>query len=226
VPEQQSINPGQSLLLGGMIRITPTTEDVQFLAYSFTPLKSHVTSTVKAKAVQTGLDEDGLPYTGTVDSIATDAAKQIMQSAGSFILKWDVTKQRAGPLTDPIAGKQRAANLPFIVYGADILIESVGWVELTCQVRRARRGDQFSIFNPETGTVPKLNPSDVLPEVEIFSPKGKFIGIRKPMNAWLIGGPKKKPQHTQRARPRMTISLKRRQEGGRRGSSAPSSAAS
>jgi hypothetical protein len=217
VPEQQSINPGQSLLIGGMIRITPTTDDNQFLAYSFTPLKSHATSTVKAMAIQTGIDEDGLPYAGTVDTISTDSAKQNMKSAGRFTLKWDVTKQRAGPLTDPVAGKQRALNLPFIVYGADILIEGVGWVELTCQVRRFRGRDQFT-FGAERDALSDADSKSTLPEVEIFSPLGKFIGIRKPMNAWLIGGPKKKPQHAQRARPRMTISMKRRQEGGRRGS--------
>ncbi|KAF1826281.1 uncharacterized protein K489DRAFT_350745 [Dissoconium aciculare CBS 342.82] len=219
VPEQQPLNPGQSLLIGGMIRITPTTDDNQFLAYSFTPLKSHATSTAKAIAIQTGMDEDGLPYSGTVETISTDSAKTLMRSAGRFTLKWDVTKQRAGPLTDPVAGKVRAASLPFIVYGADILIEGVGWVELTCQVRRFRRRDQGSSFSPERDLTKDSNLNDALPEVEIFSPNGKFIGIRKPMNAWLIGGPKKKPQHAQRARPRMTISLKRRQEGGRRGSS-------
>jgi hypothetical protein len=219
VPEQQPLNPGQSLLIGGMIRITPTTNDNQFLAYSFTPLKSHATSTAKAIAIQTGLDEDGLPYSGTVETISTDSAKDLMQSAGRFTLKWDVTRQRAGPLTDPVAGKVRATNLPFIVYGADILIEGVGWVELTCQVRRFRRRDQGSSLSPEQHLTKDSNLNDALPEVEIFSPNGKFIGIRKPLNAWLIGGPKKKPQHAQRARPRMTISLKRRQEGGRRGSS-------
>jgi hypothetical protein len=217
VPAQQSINPGQSLLIGGMIRITPTTDENQFLAYSFTPLKSHATSTVKAVAIQTGFEEDGSPYAGTVDTISTESAKQNMKSAGRFTLKWDVTKQRAGPLTDPVAGKQRASNLPFIVYGADVLIEGVGWVELTCQVRRFRGGGQFTIGS-ERDALSDAESKATLPEVEIFSPQGKFIGIRKPMNAWTIGGPKKKPQHTLRARPRMTISMKRRQEGGRRGS--------
>jgi ribosome biogenesis GTPase A len=217
VPEQQSINPGQSLLIGGMIRLTPTTDENQFLAYSFTPLKSHSTSTVKAMAIQTGLDEDGLPYAGTVETISTESAKQNMKSAGRFTLKWDITKQRAGPLTNPVAGKQRASNLPFIVYGADVLIEGVGWVELTCQVRRFKSRDQFTI-GPERDSLSDMESKTTLPEVEIFSPYGKFVGIRKPMNAWLIGGPKKKPQHAQRARPRMTISMKRRQEGGRRGS--------
>jgi hypothetical protein len=97
------------------------------------------------------------------------------------------------------------------------LIEGVGWVELTCQVRRFRGRDQFT-FGAERDALSDADSKSTLPEVEIFSPLGKFIGIRKPMNAWLIGGPKKKPQHAQRARPRMTISMKRRQEGGRRGS--------
>ncbi|EGP92199.1 uncharacterized protein MYCGRDRAFT_53492, partial [Zymoseptoria tritici IPO323] len=133
-PEQHTLKPGQSLLLGGIIRITPKTDDLVFLAYPFTPLKPHVSS--KAVAIQTGTNEDGTPYTGTIENIGTQTAKGRVKSAGTFKLEWDVTKPRAGPLTDKTAGKQRAENLPFMIYSADILIEGVGWVELACQVRK------------------------------------------------------------------------------------------
>jgi hypothetical protein len=206
-PEQYTLKPGQSLLLGGIIRITPKTDDLVFLAYPFTPLKPHVSS--KAVAIQTGANEDGTPYTGTVENIGTDKAKGRIRSAGTYKLEWDVTKPRAGPLTDKTAGKQKAENLPFVVYSADILIEGVGWVELVCQVRKKRTVHPDPFNDDDT-------PLDV-PEVEVFTPKGKFIGVRKPMNAWLLGGPKKVPKHLQRARPRMSMSMHRRKEGGRRG---------
>ncbi|SMQ46203.1 unnamed protein product [Zymoseptoria tritici ST99CH_3D7] len=206
-PEQHTLKPGQSLLLGGIIRITPKTDDLVFLAYPFTPLKPHVSS--KAVAIQTGTNEDGTPYTGTIENIGTQTAKGRVKSAGTFKLEWDVTKPRAGPLTDKTAGKQRAENLPFMIYSADILIEGVGWVELACQVRKKRSLLPDSFDGIDTAV-------DV-PEVEVFTPKGKFIGVRKPMNAWLLGGPKKVPKHLQRARPRMSMSMQRRKEGGRRG---------
>lgn len=206
-PEQHSVKPGQSLILGGAIRITPKTDDLVFLMYPFVPpsLDPHVTSTDKATAILTGVHpETQEPYSGTVPSIATDAARQSMVSAGTFKLDWDVTKRRAGPVTSRSDGKQKAENLPFTVYSCDILIEGVGWVELVAQVRSRRGHDPFGDY----GTT--------VPEVEVFSPKGKFIGVRRPMSAWLVGGQIKKPVHESRARPRQTVSLQRRKSGGRK----------
>ncbi|KAK5174885.1 Mitochondrial ribosome small subunit biogenesis protein [Saxophila tyrrhenica] len=221
VPQQHTIKPGQSLLLGGLIRITPQLErdeNVVMLAYPFTPLKPHVTSSDKAVAIQTGSHPDtGESYSGTVATIATTNAQAKMKEAGTFQLRWDVTKRRAGPLTDPAAGKQKAANLPFIVYGADILIEGVGWVELTCQVRARRTAFVNEPVKDAFGEGTARREFDAgPPEVEVWSPNGGFVGIRRPMNAWLLGGPKKTPKHARRGRPRQTISMQRRKEGGAR----------
>lgn len=217
-PDQYSLKPGQSLLIGGLVRITPKTEDLVFLAYPFTPLNAHVTSNQKAVAIQTGVNEDDTPYAGNVENIATEKAKLRIKSAGTYTLEWDVTKKRAGPVTDKTAGKQKAENLPFIVYSADILIEGVGWVELVCQVRNRRKSLISDALGVEFGTsVPASIPK---PQVEIFTPKGKFIGIRKPMNAWLDAGPKKVAKHARRSRPRMTISMHKRREGGKKGGQA------
>lgn len=211
-PEQHSIKPGQSLLLGGAIRITPKTDSLVFLMYPFVSpaLTPHTTGTEKAIAIQTGIHpETKEPYTGTVPSVATDAAKQNMASAGTFKLQWDVTKRRAGPVTSRSDGKQKADNLPFTVYSADLLIEGVGWVELVAQVRskpgNLPSGSGDDAFGPWSG----------VPEVEVFSPKGKFVGIRRPLNAWLLGGQLKKPVHLQRPRPRQTVSFMRRKAGGK-----------
>lgn len=215
VPEQFTLKPGQSLLLGGMIRITPKTKDLIFLAYPFTPLHAHVTSNYKATAIQTGFHDDGEAYTGTVESIATDRAKQRMRSAGTFKLEWDATKQRTGSLTDKTAGKQRVSDLPFIVYSADILVEGIGWVELACQVRSRKKSLISDAFTAELGLQEEAD--SPFPEVEVFTPKGKFIGVRRPLNAWITGGPKRVPKHAQRKRPRMSISYQKRMEGGRKG---------
>ena len=212
VPEQHTVKPGQSILIGGVIRITPKTDDLVFLAYPFVPLEPHVTSHDKAVAIQTGVHSNGEVYSGTVDTIATDTAKQSMQCAGTFKLVWDVTKTRAGPLTQRAAGKQKTANLPFIVYSADILIEGVGWIELTCQVRGRRRS---FISEPVRDALGEgLGRREVLPEVEVWSPEGKFVGMRRPMNAWVLGGPRKVPNYKRHERGRMSISFQRRKEGG------------
>ncbi|RMZ08265.1 hypothetical protein D0862_04007 [Hortaea werneckii] len=232
VPDQHNIRPGQSLLLGGLIRISHTggSETPSILAYPFVPpaLNPHVTGTHKAIAIQTGVHSasshgrEGEVYTGTVPSIARDdtATKHQIQRAGTFPLEWDVTKKRSGPLTDPAAGKQKTANLPFVVYSADILIESVGWVELVCQVRRRRRqpATEDALSSLYDGMDADQNQQEPrgFPEVEVFSPEGKFVAVRRPMNAWTLGGQKKPAARERHARPRQSISLQKRKEGGRK----------
>jgi len=194
VPEQYVIKPGQSLLLGDLVRITPSGEDnLVILAYPFTPLKPHLTSTEKAVAVQTGI-------TSSVNSssITTEEAKQSTRSAGIFELQWDVTRQRAGPLTTSAAAGLKPKDLPFKVLSVDILIESVGWVELVAQVRKGRTVDRVTEAE-----------SAGLPQVEVFTPNGKFIGSRQPMNAWLLGG-HAKHSSKEKGRPRKSMASVRR----------------
>ena len=217
VPEQYTIKPGQSLLIGGLIRITPKNEDLVFLAYPFVPLDAHVTSNDKAIAIQTGISPEGEAYPGTVSTIATDTAKQHIKQAATFKLDHDVTKARTGSLTDRSAGKQRVANLPFIVYSADILIESVGWIELTCQVRSRQKSFIVETVRDAFGEDTFRKQGPLIPEVEVWSPEGKFVAVRRPMNAWVLGGPKKVAKHLQRQRPRHSISFHKRREGGAKG---------
>ncbi len=226
-PEQLTIKPGQSLLLGGLIRITPKTDTLITLAYPFVPLHPHVTSTYRAIGIQTGTHPDGEPYTGTVSTIATPSAKAKMAHAGTFPLEWDVTKRRSGPLTTAAAGKQKAANLPFTIWGADMLVEGVGWVEITCQVRRRRPSfvskpviDAFSPFGSESDEAAGSENNDSVsgvPEIDVYSPEGKYVAVRRPMNAWVVAGPKQLPKHKRRGRGRMSINFEKRKEGGRRG---------
>lgn len=131
VPEQISMKPGKSLILGGgLIRITPRNPNMMFLAYNFTPLEEHLTQTDKAIAFQNQTRESaGVP------SIMLPGIGDKMKHAGTFQLKYDVTKKRAGPLTRKNAVGLQVDNLPFRVLSTDILIEGVGYVELVAQVR-------------------------------------------------------------------------------------------
>jgi len=138
-PEQYVLKPGQSLLLGGLVRIDPCLplnashkHDLVILAYPFVPLHPHLTSTLKANEIQSGQRTSGIP------TVVDDAGRAAMSSAGRFQLKWDVTKQRAGPLTTASGAGLKAKVLPFQVFSTDVLIEGVGWVELVTQVRRRK----------------------------------------------------------------------------------------
>ncbi|KAG8531094.1 uncharacterized protein KY384_004451 [Bacidia gigantensis] len=129
-PYQLSIKPGQSLLVGGLVRITPLSNDLNFLAFPFVPLKCHVASTDHIISKHT---QDS---SSAAHSIVKPGVGHRMFSAGQFALRWDVTKQRAGPLTRKDAVGLTSATLPFAVFSADVLIEGCGWIELVAQVRK------------------------------------------------------------------------------------------
>ena len=195
-PEQLVIKPRQSLLLGGgLVRITPMTANVTTLAYPFVPLEVHVTSTEKAIAIQSQDQPSGIP------SLLKPGIGPSISSAGSFPLKWDVTKQRAGPLTSSSAAGLHPKILPFIVYSTDILIEGCGWVELVAQVRKKDIESQLVGYEDRGQGVAPLD----LPKVEIFTPNGRHVGARRPMNGWLLGGPKTAPASKRAARPRRSM---------------------
>lgn len=175
-PEQLTIKPGQSLLVGGLVRITPSTPNVTVLAYPFVPVKSHVTSTEKAICIHSQETQSGMP------TIAKPGIGKHLLSAGTFPLKWDVTRQRAGPLTSKAAAGLSTGVLPFVVLSTDILIEGCGWVELVAQVRKKdfkSTHDSSDFFDARP-----------YPMIEVVSPDGRHVGVRQPMGAWLLGGKK------------------------------------
>jgi hypothetical protein len=185
-PEQQSIKPGQSLLLGGFIRITPTTPDLVFLAYSFTPISAHLTSTEKAIGIQTQQRESG------VENIANSDTAEKIASAGRFVLKWDVTQKRSGPITARSAAGIKVERLPYQVFSTDILIEGCGWVELVAQVRKkALKSTAVACEAPTSDEETPTENYSNFPEVEVFSPEGRFVASRRPLGAWLLGGERK-----------------------------------
>lgn len=193
-PKQFVIKPGQSLLLGGLVRITPATPQIIVLAYPFVPIESHVTSTAKAIEIQTQKEISG------ISNIAMPDIGDKMAFAGTFPLKWDVTKKRAGPLTSPHGVGLDTKVLPFSILSTDILIEGCGWVELVVQIRKGPMK-----VDGEGGGENECTKVKVFPRVDVYSPEGKSIGARQPMNAWLLGGPKPVPSNRRKGRPRRSM---------------------
>lgn len=198
VPQQFSLHSGRSLLLGDVVRITPRDPDLTVLAYPFVPIPAHLTSTTKAIDIQNGgrSDSTGLPL------MLTAEGQGVIKSAGTVKLRWDVTKERSGPLTTKSGVGLKAQDLPFKVLSTDLLIEGVGWVELVAQVRRRPRGElkrglqaEESREKPfaDKSTAYATEDTDAFPEVEVFTPEGRFIGSRQPLGAWLLNSTNTKP---------------------------------
>jgi hypothetical protein len=255
--ERYTLKPGQSLILGGgLIRITPSTPDLVFLVHPFVPIHPHVTRTEKAVDYQAQTSERQLQVAPIL--VPNIGAK--MNSAGKFQLRWDATKKLAGPLTHSAAGKMKPENLPFRVWSTDILIEGVGWIEVSAQTRRpqgwkpagmlpkdpnhARHERQESLQQHKDRQDRKFaalaraeaegrDPEQVLeeefyedrmkdkmaeweddyPEVEVFSPLGKFVGQRRPMCASTVSGPKYVASRNRKERPRRSmVSVKRQRK--------------
>ncbi|KAG8160306.1 hypothetical protein KVR01_009842 [Diaporthe batatas] len=246
-PEQHVVKPGQSLLIGGFIRITPRTPDLIFLAYAFTPIEPHLTATEKAIEIQkqtSGINATNISVPGTGEKI---------RHAGSFKLQWDVTKKRAGPITRKDAVGLKVDRLPYRVLSLDILIEGCGWVEITAQVRAKH------LFSPPPSTTSKssskksimVGGEEILqeldlsepcveeekprnaesgesepnwPVVDVFSPEGRYIGCRPPLNSWLYNKVRKTAE-TSKKRPRKSMTgAKRRGKDMGKASSAEGSA--
>ncbi|EFX06401.1 duf974 domain containing protein [Grosmannia clavigera kw1407] len=203
-PEQEVLKgPWQSLLLGGLVRITPRTPDVVFLTYNFSPLPAHRTLTDKAVAIQQQTSELQVPNLAAV-GVGAD-----VRLAGSFALCHDVTRLRAGPITRRDAANIAVDRLPYRVVALDLLIEGCGWVEVVAQVRtkelfrrterrtesmeQADREDKFGILQTldlsDTQTGPVAEADYNWPVIDVFSPGGKFVGSRRPLNAWMMCKP-------------------------------------
>lgn len=182
-PERCTIKPGQSLLLGGgLVRITPVNPEDTVLAACFVPIESHITKTDKAIEMQT----EQRPYPGKI--LMKEGTGSSITSAGKFDLEWDIT---ASNLPDSVAKAVKDKKipippLPYRVMSADILIEGCGWVEVSVQVRAKRDSETES-------------PS--YPQIEVFTPEGKHIGSRPPIECWNFIAEKKKAD--KRKRPRL-----------------------
>ncbi|PTB43414.1 hypothetical protein M441DRAFT_189304 [Trichoderma asperellum CBS 433.97] len=250
VPEQITVKPGSSIILGGgLIRITPRTPDMIFLMYNFTPLHEHLTSTDKAIEFQ-----DQTRQSIGLENITLPDIGDKMKHAGTFKLEHDVTKKRAGPLTRKNAIGLSVDTLPFRVLSVDILIEGVGYVEIVAQVRKRHLerilASQNAPAEAKQETKPKATPQETndpfadmynmrrdmsandttvepkvqlqpeespeWPAVDVYSPLGKFIGSRKPINGWLNNKPRETAEQ-KKSRPRRSMKGAKKLEKKRRG---------
>jgi hypothetical protein len=218
-PDQLSIRPGQSLLLGGgLIRITPrstkddTDVDYVVLAACFIPLETHVTRTDKAIEIQTGEREynTGGGHRGTTIVKPSVLTPETIRSAGIFELSTDVTNHHLPSLVKKRLDDHgvKPGPLPYKVLSADILIEGCGWVELTAQIR-SRNASSSSVEAPR---------------VEIFSPLGQHVASRPPLETWNFIREKKAADKRKTGRTggshrpaRQNISHKKRTLHGRKG---------
>lgn len=258
VPEQISVKPGKSLVLGGgLIRITPSTPDMIFLMYNFTPLEEHLTSTEKAVEFQNQTRQSA-----GVENITLPEAAEKSKHAGQFRLCHDVTKKRAGPLTRKNAVGLQVDRLPFRVLSTDILIEGVGYVEIVAQVRardferwsamqdavdrHAQEGEETRVESEDGAPAASDDPfaemmnkrRDTLgaepvratarprplepdwPSVDVYTPEGRFVGSRRPINGWLNNKPRVLPEH-KKSRPRRSMKgQKKKEKQERRGAAA------
>ena len=194
-PESISIRPHQSLLIGGgLIRITPYIPDSNasdasvpvIIAHAFLPprVPTHLTSTIKAVQIQSGTLTSGIPSIISTPSSSPSDPVDIspstseppetqttlpISSAGKFTLSKDLTSLYASKLLKNNNKTIRVQDLPFRVMATDIIIEGIGWIELTSQVRipRGSGASDSSTLSPPTVTV------------EIFSPGGKGVMARE-----------------------------------------------
>lgn len=86
------------------------------------------------------------------------------------------------------------ASLPYKVLATDILLEGLGWVELTAQVRNRR----------DTGYEAA--------QVEVFTPEGKGVGQRETMSVYMRRKKGEQLRGLYRQTPRRPPSMKGRKK--------------
>ncbi|RAH46092.1 uncharacterized protein BO95DRAFT_514193 [Aspergillus brunneoviolaceus CBS 621.78] len=222
-PERLTVKPGQSLLLcGGLIRITAVRPDDIILAACFVPFETHVTRTDKAIEMQRG----DRPYPG--DPILRNDTVGTFASAGRIDLQWDVTHSHLPTsIAKAVADHGKPIpELPYRVMAADVLIEGCGWVELTVQTRARSHALTVDEYDEDMDDDYLLGASkDVAafsrtPQVEVFTPHGRHIGSRAPLECYKYIAEKEAAVKRQaRGRGRQSISHQKRVKASRRASS-------
>lgn len=205
-PKQLTIKPRQSLLLGGgLVQITPrrppslegpegeTQSDLEnkddaepptVLAANFTPLEAHVTRTEKAIEILRGERTYNTGGGGRGTQVIRPDKLHTVASAGIVTLSTDVTRNHLPRRMQKELEDHGTPPppLPYRVFATDILIEGVGWVELTAQVRVRR-------LVPDLNDPTALGETEEerrrhLPHVEVSSPYGQHIQTRPPLETY------------------------------------------
>ncbi|KAK6360391.1 hypothetical protein TWF730_006533 [Orbilia blumenaviensis] len=162
-PERYIVPPGKKFLLGGLVTIKPVQpvegRPVTLEVAVFSNVPGHV---AKEEKIDGFLNLESEEEGAKRDFLwAKKAAANSMKSAGTFKLTDDITKRRSGPLVEGM-GEDKFKKVSFRIYATDIVVEGLGWLEVSAQVGK----------------------DDPLPEIEVLSPDGESILQRETMKAY------------------------------------------
>ncbi|KAJ6260306.1 U3 small nucleolar RNA-associated protein [Drechslerella dactyloides] len=162
VPERFVLKTDQTLIVGGLVTVKllqpedPRRKPIVMEVAMFTDLPGHASKNIKLDGFLNKQVEKSRPFIWTKPGIS-----EVMESAGVFTLKDDITAQRCETLIDRNPDFMKTTK--FRIWATDILIEGCGWLEVSVQV-------------------PKDAPQ---PQIEVHSPHGKGIGQRETMKAYM-----------------------------------------
>lgn len=229
------LKPGQSLLLGGgLIRITPVTSDLIFLIHPFVPIDPHVTRTEKAVDLQKQISDRHVEsiLAKDVGGKMHSAGKFKLKWDVTGKLAGPLTSKVAAKMR-PENLPFRVFSTDILIEGVGWLEINAqvrrpqGWKPVGMvkkdpnQARKAKLAAQKELekelqlkyeakLRGEKYVKEKMEDEDredvvEFPEVEVFSPLGKFVGARMPMCASVVSGPRQVSSRERSARPRRSM---------------------
>ncbi|EPS36536.1 hypothetical protein H072_9930 [Dactylellina haptotyla CBS 200.50] len=156
------VPPGKSFLLGGLVRVKPVQGEsgrpITLEIAVFANLPGHTARDDKTEAYMNRQEVDK-----ERDFIwAKPGIGETFKSAGVFTLTDDITKKRSGPMVEKMGEEKFKKYAPFKIYATDIVVEGMGWLEVSAQVGK----------------------DDKCPAVEVWSPNGESILQRETMKAY------------------------------------------
>lgn len=231
-PEQQVIKKDQSLLLGGFIRITPMSPDIIIMAYAFTPIDAHLTATEKAIGTQTQTRESSLvnislPGVGekiasagvfplkwdvtklrTGPITASDAAGISVERLPYKVMSCDILIEGCGWVELVAQIRKKPGNMKGPHHIKSLRRPTVktladGTRSITRGGKASPREEGWRSEDTTSGEE-ELELDPAWPAVEVFTPEGRFVASRAPMNAWLYCGVKK-GKHDAKGRPKKSM---------------------
>ncbi|CAK7267326.1 Mitochondrial ribosome small subunit bioproteinsis protein [Sporothrix epigloea] len=245
-PEQVVLKgTDQSLLLGGFIRITPRTPGLVFMTYNFTPLQEHRTMTEKAIAIQeqtSVLRVENIAVEGTGEKIALAGSFRLQHDVTKIRAGPITRKDAANISVDRLPYRVVALDLLIEGCGWVEIVAQVRTRDLFNETRSRTRMKASALPKEQStsssGLLQSLDLSEPQepqddsiesgrlewngeaqwPVIDVYSPMGKFIGSRRPLNAWMTIQPKiSQKKKSMRARPKKSVKgVKKQQKADRR----------
>ena len=230
-PVQESLKYGKSLLFGGgLVRITPLVPGHVLLACSFMPIRAHCTSNEKAVGIQTQERESGVPtivLPGAGDKMRSAGVFELRWDVTKLRSGPLTRKAAVGLKVDRLPFRVFATDILIEGCGWVELAMQVRTRDFE-QGRLSTRRSAASA-DSEQETPPKLTSSSAVdapgaeasdekaadagdgiieshyPAVEIFTPEGRFVGQRRPMNAYILATEFEGAKKEKHVRPRRSM---------------------